>query len=405
MGSAVIASQLDAGNLPSLFFPRSVQWAQMSPPLLWKSSVFQASSKGLFAWDKKTGRKLWFFPVKNGVSSRLATLKERLFFAGNDGNFYALNTKDGRVIWRVPVQVESVIYPTLHQGMIYFITAKDVLYALSAANGSQQWTYSRIGVSPAMALLGTCAPRVHKGLVYACFSSGHLVVIDAKTGQFKWQLAFPSDSIAAHVFQDMDSFPLIESHHIYIGSYVGGVRSLQLKSGRELWIHGNINDERQKVAVVRKGKGGTTAAATEAGVGAYGGFAQHLNTLYYASSKGQLIALDKFRGHKKWSLEVLGGLFTTPVVYKDFVVAGHSKEGLYFVHRESGKVKLHWKGGAGIFAEPVLDETNKTLFLATKGSYLYAFKIHDKYPYLKSSFQGFFKKRVADGSDGVIYVH
>ena len=344
--------------------------AQLSPPLLLESKILQASPKGLFALDRKSGRKLWFFPVKNGVSSRLASVKNRLFFAGNNGVFYALDVRNGKVIWQTPVHVESVIYPIVDEGVIYFITARNVLYALDAINGNQLWTYSRIAVSPAMSILGTCAPRVHRGLIYACFSDGYLAVVDAKTGRLKWKRALAS---VTRDFNDMDSFPLIEDGRIYIGAYMDSVYALDLKSGRNLWAR---KDEK----------------------GAYGGFAQHLNTLYHASPKGHLVALDKFRGHKKWEFKASKrGLFTTPIIYKDFVVAGHSKKGLYFVHRKSGKPKLWWEASAGVFAEPVLDETRKEMFLVSKGAYLYAFKIQDASPYRQSSFQ-----RRGRNSPGVI---
>ena len=323
---------------------------QLSPPLLLKSRLFQASSKGLFALDRKSGRKLWFFPVKNGVSSRLAFMKNQLFFAGNNGVFYSLDLKKGKVIWQTPVHVESVIYPMVHKGAVYFITTKNVLYALNALNGNPLWTYSRIAVSSSMSILGNCVPRIHQNLIYACFSDGYLVVVNAKTGQFKWKRALAS---AGRDFNDMDSFPLIEDGRIYIGAYGGAVYALDLKSGSNLWVR----KEEQ---------------------GAYGGFAQHLNTLYHASSKGLLVALNKFRGHKKWDFKAgKRGVFTTPLIYKDFLVAGHSEKGLYFIHRESGKVKLRWEAGTGILAEPVLDEARKEMFLITKGAYLYAFKIKE----------------------------
>ena len=355
---------------PTLSFSARPTQAQLSPPLILPSKILQASPKGLFALDRKSGRRLWFFPVENGVSSRLAWAQHHVFFAGNNGIFYALDSRNGKIFWQTPVQIESVIYPMVYDGVVYFITSKNVLYALDALNGSTLWTYSRIAVARPMSILGTCAPRIHRGLIYACFSDGYLAVVHAKTGQFKWKRVLAS---MGGDFNDMDSFPLIENGRIYIGAYMEAIYALDLKSGRNLWIR---KEEK----------------------GAYGGFGQHLNTLYYASSKGHLVALDKFRGHKKWEFKASKrGLFTTPLVYKDFLVVGHSRKGLYFVNRKKGKVKLWWKAGAGVFAEPALDEDRKEMFVATQGSYLYAFKIQDESSHRKSSFPR------EESTPGVVY--
>ncbi len=74
--------------------------------------------------------------------------------------------------------------PMIADGRVFVTTIDDRLFAFTAADGRQLWTYQ--SASPVTAMLGQPAPAYYQGLVVAGFGSGELACLRADSGTVVW---------------------------------------------------------------------------------------------------------------------------------------------------------------------------------------------------------------------------
>ncbi len=125
-----------------------------------------------------------------------------LYFAGGDGNVYALDATTGQERWRYKARDPSTSSVIFDGSKLYFLSGKEtkqnVLYALDGQNGTMRWTFHTDG-----GMLNV--PTVVNGEVYLTVNekledcndphcepskkaTGQLNVLDAGTGLVKWNL-------------------------------------------------------------------------------------------------------------------------------------------------------------------------------------------------------------------------
>jgi outer membrane protein assembly factor BamB/orotate phosphoribosyltransferase len=119
--------------------------------------------------------------------------ESRVYIGSDNGVFYALDRRDGSVVWSFkvgPFRYEKGILssPLLHQGIVYFGAYDGVVYALDALTGIERWRYDDadwVGSSPA---LDAETNTLYIGLEFGLWNrKGGIVALDAATGARRWQ--------------------------------------------------------------------------------------------------------------------------------------------------------------------------------------------------------------------------
>jgi alcohol dehydrogenase (cytochrome c) len=141
-------------------------------------------------------------------------------------------------VWQAHSLEKFEATPLVVNGVLYTVQAPNDVVALDAATGRVFWTYSHQN-SPAR----TCCGRVNRGLAIVGDSlfmgtvDGHLVALDAKSGQLLW------DTVVADASKQysITMSPTVIKDKVYIGTAGGdmGVRAFvaayDIHSGKELW--------------------------------------------------------------------------------------------------------------------------------------------------------------------------
>ncbi len=109
-----------------------------------RTKVVYACGKEVIAREIYTGRRMWRFKTA-GIVSGAPCVKGRTAYIGTAaGAVYAINTNDGRGLWRYPAQgaTEAITSsPTVVDDMLVFRAGTRQLVAISLRDGSPRWSY------------------------------------------------------------------------------------------------------------------------------------------------------------------------------------------------------------------------------------------------------------------------
>ncbi len=114
------------------------------PPVMERNKVVVAAGKKLMAFDTRRAVRRWTFTSGGLITGAPATYGRRVYVGSNDGVVYCLDSNNGRIVWRFPVEGvrKGVSGPLSIAGdILYARFGKTNLAALSVTNGSLVWEY------------------------------------------------------------------------------------------------------------------------------------------------------------------------------------------------------------------------------------------------------------------------
>jgi outer membrane protein assembly factor BamB len=106
--------------------------------------------------------------IKNGV----------IYFGGNDGYFYAVEAKDGKLVWKVSVGSEITTSAAVGENLVFFGCMDGKLYAMDIHTGSEKWS-KNTGVS------NRSSPAIVGSILYLGGAVAFLA-LDSRTGDLLW---------------------------------------------------------------------------------------------------------------------------------------------------------------------------------------------------------------------------
>lgn len=104
--------------------------------------VYLGANNGRFlAFDIQTGRRIWEYKTEAPIKSTPAILGDRVHFTGWDGFMYALDTRDGKLIWRTSLGAKSQSSPTLNPSGDFFVltNGRGETLGLDRQTGKIRW--------------------------------------------------------------------------------------------------------------------------------------------------------------------------------------------------------------------------------------------------------------------------
>lgn len=312
-------------------------------PLVLSDRVIQGNGyDGLVAVDRESGNTLWRIPVNGGVEGGVSVIKDHLFFGGNDGHFYSASVSTGKVNWNILVRSETLAAPLIDDGVVYFLTGNNVLHALDATDGHELWIYSRVD-SQNFSIRGASSPTVVDGVLMLGFSDGYLVALNAKTGSMKWETLLNKNKR----FRDIDSTPVVDGEFVYVTGYDSHLYCVRAQSGDLVW---------------------------KSEPGGFGKVLIKGDRLFYSSSSGEVLAIEKKSGNLIWRYKLSAGIATSPKLYKDYLAVGESQGSLRLLNMETGIDAGHVSPGHGIFSPIAVDEEKNEFYFLSNNALLYKVK-------------------------------
>ena len=313
-------------------------------PLLFGEYVIQGNSiDGIRAYKKNTGTSVWKRHFKGGVEVGAAISGSHLLFGANDGFFYGLDAYTGKTRWKFPMKSEGLGAPTVSQGVVYFTTGNNTVYAVSIESGEQLWFYSRVS-SRSMTVRGASQPTVVKDTLYIGHSDGTIVALNKKTGSIKWERPLGS----TERFADIDARPIYFKNRLYVSAYDGKFYSLNPSTGDIFW---STDDGGFNAPEINEGR------------------------IYISTSTGSVVCLELSSGKRLWSYKVSQSVATAPVYYRGLILFGEWQGQLIALDALTGKKVDSYATGRGVSSTPVLDLKSETIYVMTVDANLFAFAL------------------------------
>jgi outer membrane protein assembly factor BamB len=276
--------------------------------------------------------------------ARFDSARGQVYLGSDDGFLYAVDPSSGAIRWSSKLKGPVDRAPDIGEAGLFVATAADRVYAVDPDGGAVRWQYER-ETPEGFTIHGYAVPKQSGDLVYAGFSDGYLVALRVATGDLAWSRSLAA---ASEQFVDVDASPLVSKAGVlYAASFSGGIYGLRPKDGEVLW-HAMLN--------------GTSALMLSAAT----------QTLFAVSASDGLCALS-LQGNLLWrqGLPDAGDL-TAPVEAGPYLLFSGSREGLFVVDRQSGKLLQIFDPARGVCAPPIVDAAGKTAYVLANNGTLYA---------------------------------
>lgn len=267
----------------------SRQTPLLSAPIFADGIVYTQDSKGtVFAFDFQTKERLFKQKLQksdsenasNGVG--LALEGSFLFALNGNGSVFALNSKDGKILWKQDLQIPLRVAPTVGSDILFVQTIDNRLFALDFSDGHEIWSYNISSEDTILA--GGAAPAYDhkKEIVVAAFSNGEVTAFNSKIGYPLWSNNLVNTNFSnTALINAIKASPVIDGGVVFAVGNNNRTMAVHLENGDILWT---------------RSIGGTNTPLIVD------------DALFLLSNNGTLFALDKETGEEIWSEDILSDI-------------------------------------------------------------------------------------------------
>jgi len=303
-----------------------------SPTVSGDMAYIGSSDHRFYALDLATGALKWEFKTGSRIQSSAAVSNGSVFFESYDSNFYCLDAATGQVKWKFKTDGERrftakhlhgaepasetmpdpfdffLSSPVIANGLVYFGSGDNNIYALEAATGSLKWKFKTGDVVHA-------SPALSNGTLFVGSWDSYLYALDATTGKEKWRFKTGEDP-DIHNQQGIQSSAAVANGMIYFGCRDSNFYALDASTGKKLWAFPN------------KGSWVITSPAVSDG------------KVYFATSDtGLFHALDAKTGSPIFSIDFKHWpMFSSPAIVGGFAYIGSHDGRLLAIDLKSQKL-------------------------------------------------------------------
>jgi outer membrane protein assembly factor BamB len=312
-------------------------------PIISGDLVIQGNGlDGISAYRVDTGTLVWSRPLPQGVEASGVLYKDRIYIAASDGTVLALNKTTGEPLWTTSTKSENTAQPSYDSdsGTLFVLSGSNGVHSFDGLTGKTNWIYTRQDTS-SLSIRGGSLPVLSKnGLLYVGFSEGSFVALNAKSGTVAWEINLNKNKR----FRDIEAGAVLDHDRIYVSGFDDKLYALSVK-GEILW---------------RLDEGGYSPVKIDG------------EKIFYATTTGKVVCLNKENGKVIWSYTVKDGMASEVRLYKGLAAFGESQGSLVFLNSQTGAPVGSFEPGRGVMVSPSLSEDGSRIFIISGEANLYA---------------------------------
>jgi eukaryotic-like serine/threonine-protein kinase len=289
----------------------------------------------------------WTFPTGGSIVSSPVLQDGVIYFGSNDNNVYAVAADSGRQLWAHATGGAVAATPAIVGGVVYVGSYDGKFYALDAKTGAARWKFRTggerrfearglDGLQPRSQTISDpfdlylSSPVVSNGTVYFGSGDGNVYALDAATGEARWKFATGDVVHASPAFAD---------GVVYVGSWDSWFYAIDAATGKQRWRYHGGED-----AFIHNQVGFQSSPAVVDGV------------VYTGCRDSNLYALDARTGAEKWKVFHDGSwVITSPAVADGKIYYATSDSALYnVVDAATGKSLVREQGNAWMYSSPAI---------------------------------------------------
>lgn len=205
------------------------------------SAMVDAKTVGLFAFDAKSGKKLWertwpagdlaeIHLTNSHASTTPAADAERVYFYFSTLGLLTVDAQTGKDVWRQELPVPFFVFkwgpgmsPILYKDLVIFLQDDDLnpaIYAYDKRTGELKWHEDRSEMAVNYSHPVICQTESGDELIVA--GTGLLIGYDPLTGKRLWH--------ARTLLRNIKTTPVVQDGVIYISQQSGGIANQWLAS-------------------------------------------------------------------------------------------------------------------------------------------------------------------------------
>jgi len=284
--------------------------------------VYAAGHKGtVTAFDLASGKVIWRTRTKMTLSGGTAVGEGLVLVGSSDGQLLALDEAKGAIRWKVRINGEVLAPAAVSERLIALRTVDGKLRGLSPADGHELWVQQQ--QVPRLSLRGTARPVIAGDLVLCGFDNGKVLAVNGADGTVQWEATIspPHGRTELERLDDIDTAVRVSGSDVYTVGFQGKIAMLALDTGQVWWSH-------------------------EAS--SYRNLALGEDTLYMATSDGEVLALRTRTGAELWRQQALLHRGLSAVVAMDAVgavVTADFQGYLHFLDKNTGALAARISSG------------------------------------------------------------
>jgi outer membrane protein assembly factor BamB len=132
------------------------------------------------------------------------------------------------VAWKFTTNGSVISSPSVADGIVYFGSQDNNIYAVGAWSGNLIWKFTTQGAIES-------SPAVANGKVYTGGDDGYVYCLDAYTGAFLWRTFVNGDLPFTFASIVLKSSPAVVGDRVYVGSLDGYLYALDANNGDIVW--------------------------------------------------------------------------------------------------------------------------------------------------------------------------
>ena len=296
--------------------------------------------------DKTNGKLVWKFASKGEKSYGLwdyylsspKVVDGVIYWGSGDNHLYAIDATNGILKWKYKTGDIVHASPEIVRNKVYFGSFDGYFYALDTGNGAVIWKFKTIGDTSFPKGEIQKSALVHDGMVYFGSRDYNIYALDMETGTGNWNMKEDGGWITAT--------PTAYKENVYFGTSDGhAFYSIHKKYAKVVW----------KAPIAMR---------------VYGAAVAYKDIIYFGTFDGKLLGLDYKTGALKWSFQTEQSKLNYHTIYnKD----GHFRKGfeLYGTDYVATEAKIHELGS--ILSTPVINE--EVIYFGSSDGYYYAVKL------------------------------
>ncbi len=329
-------------------------------------------------------RRLWLVQAGPAIEFPPAVAYGKVYIPGSTGQFLAVNSRTGRIVWENRYHNCTAASPTVAHGVVYqpYLpppcdygprNVPGFVVALDARTGKELW---RKVMAPSES-----SPLLLNGVLYLGSWDGKVYALDVKTHRFRW---------STQTDAEVDSSAAYDRGMLFIGNNAGHLYALDPRTGRIRWrasSYSHFPNGREyfyttpAVAYGRVFIGNTDGTlyaygertgdllwAQRAGTYVYTSAAVWRRTVYVGTYDGYFSAFDAATGRLRWKYAAAGAVHGAPTVMDGLVYfstcencgrrasrySKRGRRGTYALDARTGR--LVWSFPDGRYSPIVADE-------------------------------------------------
>ena len=304
--------------LPAPLLPAEVAWNEILPSpasaagTLDDQRVYIPLQSGqIVALNRETGVTEWSVDLK---SSWAPMISGGVLYAANTNEVLALRAVTGEPLWRVSLDAELLVAPTMQGTTIVVLLKPDQLRALRLSDGTEVWRRAIPSPSPSPSMSADST-----GVIVA--SGSRVSRFTSSDGQLEWERELGG----------VLSSPAISGDRVFVGSTDNYLYALDTNKGRLLWRYGAGGDVVGAVADER--------------------------FVYFASLDNLLRALRRGNGNQVWKRDLSTRTIAPPSTFGGIVVVSGNNPALAAFNATTGDPADKFELAGDVQGIPLVDTT------------------------------------------------